>query len=397
MDVYQGAARFVGPNQVEVDGTQLEFDRAIIATGSRPAKSDSPGLDEVGYQTSDSIFSLPNLPRSLVVIGGGSVACELAQAFRRFGSEVHLLTDNDGILPVEDRQATAIVEAQFKREGIRIHTGAVVVAARKTGRSKSVVVEQQGRKLELIADEILVALGREPNVNELGLEAAGVRFSAAGIEVDDRLQTSNRAIFAAADVCASFPITNDSQAMARVCVHNALFFGRKRLTQLHNPRCTYTDPELAHVGLTRAKPTARASNWTATVSSWVTASAADGDGNSQGFVVLHTRRGRSRVVGATIVACAGRRDDRPDQPADVATLADFGAERHDSLPPDGERSLRACRRSIPAPPTHAAGQACARPVVYLASPTAARSGSAAGHGRQVLRSDAWALCITSCC
>jgi pyruvate/2-oxoglutarate dehydrogenase complex dihydrolipoamide dehydrogenase (E3) component len=302
VDVYLGAPRFVGPNQLDVDGTALEFDRAIIATGSRPATSNSPGLEEVGYHTSNSIFSLATLPRSLVVIGGGPVACELGQAFRRFGSEVHLITDEDGILPAEDRQAAAIVLAQFEREGIRIHTGAVVVAARKTGRSKSVVVEQQGRKLELIADEILVALGREPNVGELGIEAAGVRFSATGIEVDDRLQTSNRSIFAAGDVCAAYPLIHDSEAMARVSVHNALFFGRRRLSRLAIPRCTYTDPELAHVGLTPREADSQGLELDSFRVDLRGGDRLNIDGDPPGFVVLHTRRGRSRVVGATIVA-----------------------------------------------------------------------------------------------
>jgi pyruvate/2-oxoglutarate dehydrogenase complex dihydrolipoamide dehydrogenase (E3) component len=152
-----------------------------------------------------------------------------------------------------------------------------------------------------------VALGREPNVDELGLEAAGVRFSAAGIEIDDRLQTSNRAIFAAGDVCASFPLTHDFEIMARVCVHNALFYGRKGLSQLSIPRCTYTDPELAHVGLTPREADRQGldlDSYRVELGDGVPSSVdrAIMDGDQRGFVVLHTRRGRSRVVGATIVA-----------------------------------------------------------------------------------------------
>ena len=302
VDVYRGEPHFTGPNQLEVSGTPLEFDRAIVATGSRPATSNYPGLGEVGFQTSDSIFSLENLPRTLVVIGGGSSACELAQTFRRFGSEVHLLADADGILPNEERRAAAIVQAQFQREGIRIHLGATVVAAGKTGRSKSIVVEQQGRKLELIADEILVAIGREPNTDDLGLDVAGVRFSPAGIEVNERLQTSNPSIFAAGDVCASFPRTGDVDAIARVCVQNAMFFSRQRISQLAIPHCTYTDPQLAQVGLTLAEADRRDIEVDTYRVELSDVDRAIVDGDQRGFVALYTRRGGSRVVGATIVA-----------------------------------------------------------------------------------------------
>jgi pyruvate/2-oxoglutarate dehydrogenase complex dihydrolipoamide dehydrogenase (E3) component len=302
VDVFLGEAAFTGPRTVVVDGQTLEFQRAVIATGARAALPAIEGLADVGFRTNETIFSLAQLPARLIVIGGGPVGCELAQAFRRLGSEVHLLTRNQQLLPKEDPAAAHVVRGQFEREGIRIYCGATVARAERVGHGKSLVVETPSGQEKLFADEILVAVGRQPNVEGLGLEAAGVKFGPRGIEVNDRLQTANKAIFAAGDVCSDYKFTHAADAMARLCIQNALFLGRRKVSSLVIPRCTYTDPEVAHIGLTPAEAAAHGIELESYREDFADVDRAVLDGEEQGFAVLHVKRGSSRVVGATVVA-----------------------------------------------------------------------------------------------
>ena len=300
VDVYFGQAAFTGRDAIEVEGQTLRFRRAVIATGSEPAVPAIEGLAEVGFFTNQTIFSLVELPRRLIVLGGGPVGCELAQAFRRFGSEVHLIDHGRSLLNKESPEAARIVQAQFEREGIVLHLGWQTSAAEKMGDSKSLILERSGEKKKLIGDAILVAVGRRPQVDGLALEAAGVNYSERGVEVDDRMRTSNRAIYAAGDVCSTYRFTHAADAMARLCLQNALFFGRKRLSSLVIPRSTYTDPEVAHVGLTEAEAERRGIAIDTYRVDFSEVDRAVLDGEEQGFALVHARRGR--MVGATIVA-----------------------------------------------------------------------------------------------
>lgn len=302
VDVFLGSAVFTGPDTLEVDGQSLRFARAVIATGGRAAAPELDGLADVGYLTNETVFSLTTLPRRLVVIGAGPVGCELAQAFRRFGSEVQLIGRGDTILPKEDPAAARIVQAQLEREGVHLHLGWKTLRAERTGDSKSLLIERAGQKQKLIADEFLVAVGRRPNCEALGLEAAGVAYTDRGVTVDDHLRTSNRAIFAAGDVCSKQQFTHAADAMARLCIQNALFLGRKRLSSLVIPRCTYTDPELAQVGLTPAEAAAQGIAIDSYRAELKDVDRAIVDGEDQGFALVHTRKGTGRVIGATIVA-----------------------------------------------------------------------------------------------
>ncbi|HEV7224923.1 MAG TPA: mercuric reductase [Pirellulales bacterium] len=302
VDVFFGQAAFAGPDAIAVDGQTLRFRRAVIATGSQAAAPAVEGLAEVGYLTNQTIFSLAELPRRLIVLGGGPIGCELSQAFRRFGSEVHLVDHGDALLKKESPEAASVVRSQFEREGVCLHLGWEAKIAEKMGGSTSLLIERGGEKKKLIGDAILVAVGRKPQLDGLGLEAAGVRYSQRGVEVDDRLRTSNRAIFAAGDVCSRYQFTHAADAMARLCIQNALFLGRKKASALLIPRCTYTDPEVAHVGLTERE----AGEQGIAIDSYrVDLEEVDRailDSEEAGFAVVHTRRGGGRVVGATIVA-----------------------------------------------------------------------------------------------
>lgn len=302
VDVYFGHARFTGRDRLEVAGRELTFRRAVIATGSKPALPQMPGIEAIGCLTNETIFSLTDLPRRLIVIGGGPVGCELAQAFGRFGSEVHLVQRSDSLLPKEEPAASRLVQTQFEREGIHLHLGWTTQAAETMGDAKSIVIERGGERRKLIADAVLAATGRVPHVDDLGLEAAGVRHTNKGVEVNDYLQTSNGAVYAAGDVCSPHKFTHAADALARLCIQNALFLGHRRASRLVIPRCTYTDPEVAQVGLTAREAAERGIAFDTYRVDLAEVDRAIVDGEDEGFALVHTRRGSGKNLGATIVA-----------------------------------------------------------------------------------------------
>ncbi|MEK7834432.1 MAG: FAD-dependent oxidoreductase, partial [Acidobacteriota bacterium] len=242
VDVFIGEARFISPTEIEVDGQRLKFDRAVIATGGRPAELPIRGLKEASYFTNENIFTITELPRRMVVIGGGPIGCELAQAFQRFGSAVTVLNDVEHILPREDRDAAELVHRQLVSEGVRIENQVKIIRVELRGKEKVVVYEQGGQQAEkphdAVCDLILSAAGRVPNVEELNLEVAGVEYSREGVKVDDFLRTSNPKIYAAGDVCSRFKFTHAADATARAMLRNAFFFGRARVSQLVMPWVT---------------------------------------------------------------------------------------------------------------------------------------------------------------
>jgi pyruvate/2-oxoglutarate dehydrogenase complex dihydrolipoamide dehydrogenase (E3) component len=302
VDVCFGDARFVSPSSVQVDGQRLEFARAVIATGARAADPGIPGLTDVGYLTNETVFSLTELPARLLVLGAGPIGCELAQTFRRFGSEVHLIQRGSKILPREDADAAAIIQRRFEQEDIRLHLGVKVVRAERSNGGNRLVGERDGRPWSLEGDTILVGVGRKANVEGLNLEAAGVAYDANGIHVDDHLRTFNSRIFAAGDICSTFKFTHAADAMARIVLQNALFFGRKRMSSLVIPWCTYTDPEVAHVGPTEAEAAKRGIPVDTFTVPLNENDRAVLDGETEGFVRIQVHQGTDRIAGATIVA-----------------------------------------------------------------------------------------------
>ena len=253
VDVFFGAGRFVAADTAEVGGARLRFRRALIATGARPLVPDFPGLAAAGYRTNETIFNLTALPPRLGVIGGGPIGCELAQAFARFGSEVVLVHCGAQLLGREDADAARLVEQALNSDGVATLLSSTVQAASVAGKSKRLTVATPSGQRSLDVDEILVATGRLPTVENLGLETAGVRSGPQGVAVDDRLRTSNPRIYAAGDVASPHRFTHLADAQARLVIENALFFLRRKASALTVPWCTYTDPEVAHVGLTAAQ------------------------------------------------------------------------------------------------------------------------------------------------
>jgi pyruvate/2-oxoglutarate dehydrogenase complex dihydrolipoamide dehydrogenase (E3) component len=326
VDVFLGDAAFTGPDTLVVDGLTIRFGKAVIATGARPGHPPIAGLVEAGFLTSETVFELTERPGHLAVVGGGLIGCELAQAFRRLGSDVTLLSDVAQLLPREDPDAAEIIRQALLRDGVRLALGAVIAGVTREGGRKVLRYEADGREDRVAADEILVATGRVPNVEGLGLEAAGVRHTREGVVVDDHLRTTSRRIYAAGDVCLGWKFTHAAGAAARIVVQNALFgvAGRRRVSGLVMPWCTFTDPEVAHVGWNEREAHERGVAVDTLVCSLAHVDRAITDGETEGFAKVHVRRGTDRIVGATIVA---RHAGEMIGEATLAMVAGVGLER----------------------------------------------------------------------
>jgi pyruvate/2-oxoglutarate dehydrogenase complex dihydrolipoamide dehydrogenase (E3) component len=302
VDVFLGHGRFIGPDAVKVAGQTLRFRKAVIATGARASAPPIPGLAGAGYLTNETVFSLTELPRRLAVIGAGPLGCELGQAFARLGARVTLLEVLHQILANEDRDAAALVEGSLRRDGIEINCCCNITRVQRDGREKVLSMECAGENRQLRVDEILVGVGRSANIEGLGIEAAGAAYDKAGVTVDDRLRTTNPRIFAAGDICSRFKFTHAADAMARIAIQNALFLGRAKASALTIPWCTYTDPEIAHVGLYEAEAQKQGIPARTFVQELWDVDRAVLDGETAGFVKVHVRAGTDRILGATIVA-----------------------------------------------------------------------------------------------
>ena len=248
VDVFLGHGRFTGPDTLDVDGKVLRFKKAVIATGARAAHPPIPGLVEAGFLTNETVFNLTERPRRLAVIGAGPIGSELAQAFCRLGSEVTLLEKADHILVREDPDAAAVVQASMIRDGVHLVLRCSVQRVERTDGGKVIHFTCDGQQ-SVVVDDILLGAGRAPNVGGLNLEAAGVNYDGRGVQVNDNLQTSNPRIYGAGDICMAWKFTHAAEDAARIAVQNALFPGRRKLSALTMPWCTYTDPEIAHVGM----------------------------------------------------------------------------------------------------------------------------------------------------
>lgn len=300
VDVFLGNACFTGPDTLAVDGQPLRFAKAVIATGSRASEPPIPGLTDAGYLTNETVFSLTELPQRLAVIGAGPIGCELAQAFARFGSEVFLIEALHGILPNDDSDAAEIVQRAMGRDGVQVLCCGKDLQISRTDGGKRLRVDSHGGHYDIVVDEILVGVGRVPNLEGLGLEAASVTYEKTGVTVNERLQTTNPHIYAAGDICSPYKFTHVADAMARLVIQNALFFGRAKASALTIPWCTYTDPEVAHVGLSAPQEQGMAMQTFVQPLAEVDRAVLDGD--LDGFVKIYVRQGTDRILGATIVA-----------------------------------------------------------------------------------------------
>ncbi len=293
--VIEAEAKFISPDRIEAGGEVITARRFAIATGSAPAIPPVPGLDKIPYLTNETLFDLTELPEHLIILGGGPIGCEMAQAFRRLGANVTLV-ERARLLPREDIEMARLIEARLVAEGVNIFTGAEVTSV--SSNPLGLVINLPGQEIQ--ASHLLVASGRRPVVESLGLEQAGIKYASSGITVDHRLRTSNRRVYALGDVLGGLAFTHVAGYQAGLILRHALF----RLPINYNasiiPRATYVDPELASVGLdevaARARGAIRVLRWPLAENDRAIAMR-----KSDGLVKVITDA-RGRILGASILA-----------------------------------------------------------------------------------------------
>lgn len=323
VEVFESEGRFADSRTLEIDGGRLRFRSAIVATGSEPAAPPIDGLEGDDISTTDSIWAVRELPRRLVVLGGGPIGCELGQAFRRLGSEVVVVETDERLLGKEEPDASELVAASLRADGIDVRLGTRATAVRRggfgslseanpprgeeraAGAEAELVLEGPDGTGSVPFDRILVATGRRPRTEGFGLASAGVRVDGKGaVVVDERLRTSATRIFAAGDVTARLPFTHVASHHARVAAANALL-GTRRTVDETIPWATFTDPEVGRVGLTQAQARERwGSKAVVARSDYAQLDRAITEGEARGFALL-VGDPRRRLVGATVAAPGG--------------------------------------------------------------------------------------------
>jgi pyruvate/2-oxoglutarate dehydrogenase complex dihydrolipoamide dehydrogenase (E3) component len=295
--VIQAAARFTGPREVEAGGHRIRARRFVVATGSSAALPPVPGLAETPHLTNETVFGLTERPGHLVVLGGGPIGVEMAQAFRRLGAGVTLL-ERGAILPKDEPEAVAVVRAALRRDGVLIHEGVTVAGARRT--EAGIAIDIEGAA-PVEGTHLLVAAGRRPNTAGLGLEAAGIEATPRGITVDARLRTTNAHVFAIGDVAGGPQFTHIAGYHAGIVIRNALFGLPAKVDYAALPWVTYADPELAHVGLTEAEARQAGHAVSLLMQDLAGNDRAQAEGTTAGLIKVVLGRG-GRILGATIVA-----------------------------------------------------------------------------------------------
>lgn len=307
VDVFLGNGRFATHNTVEVGDKTLKFKKAVIATGARAVQPGIAGLEKAGYLTNETVFSLIQKPERLAVIGGGPIGCELAQAFRRLGCEVVLFHSGSHILNKEDADAAEILQKALVDEGIRLVLNCKLEEVVTVTEGKRLYFSVNGHRDSVSVDEILVGAGRAPNVENLNLEAVGVEYDQhLGVKINDYLQTTNPKIYAAGDICMNWKFTHAADAAARIVIKNTLFspfgIGRDQLSKLVMPWVTYTDPEIAHVGMYEHEAQELGIDVETIKIPFSSVDRAIADSEESGFVKIHYKKGSDAIIGATIVA-----------------------------------------------------------------------------------------------
>ncbi len=311
VDVFRGEARFISPDEIEVDGRKLRARNFVIATGSRAVVPKIEGIDQVRYFTNETIFDgLKEKPESMIVLGGGPIGCELTQTFCRLGTQVTMIQRGDQLLAREDRDVAEFLERRLINEGVRIikNVDARSVATTDAGKIAVEFLDRQSGRLAertFFADALLVAIGRSPNLESLDLKSAGVNVHETGVRVTDYLQTSQRHIYAVGDVIGPFLFTHMADAQARVVVQNILApfqFLRKKMDYSVVPWCTYVDPEIAHIGLGEKEAQQRNIDCDLFLVPLEDVDRAVVESEETGFAKVLTVKGCDKILGATIVA-----------------------------------------------------------------------------------------------
>ncbi len=301
--VVEAAARFLSPTEIEANGQRYTARRFVVATGSKAFVPPIAGIKDVKAYTNETIFELTEAPAHLIVIGGGPIGIEMAQAHRRLGCKVTVI-EAFSIMPKDDPEAVAVVRERLISEGLTLIEGVKVEGVAQAGNGVAVGINRAGKSETISGTHLLVAAGRRPNVSDLGLDAAGITFSPKGIEVDARLRTANKRVFAIGDVAGGFQFTHVAGYHAGIVVRNALFNVPAKVDYSAVPWVTYTDPELAHVGKTLAEAQKTGAATTATTWHLRENDRAQAERATEGFVKVVTTKG-GRIIGATIVGRHG--------------------------------------------------------------------------------------------
>ena len=297
-----GKVSFNSATELTLNGEKFTSRSSLIATGSRPLVPQIESLEDTGYLTNEHVFNLKQLPASLIVIGGGPIGVELGQSYRRLGTNVTIVEGLDRILPKEDPEVSATLAEVLRSEGINIATNALFVNAKRDGNKKVVTVKRGEQLLNFYADEILLTLGRRPNVEGLHLEAAGITYDSKGIKVNEHLQTSAPNIFAIGDVIGGYLFTHVAAYQAGVAVRNALVpLGKKKVDYRVVPWCTFTDPEAARVGLTPDEARKQHKLVRIVKFPWADIDRAQAESETVGFIKLVVAGKKEEIVGAHMV------------------------------------------------------------------------------------------------
>lgn len=309
VETMTGTASFLSPTKLKVtmeEGSvhEVEGKKIIIATGSHPFVPPIQGLEGTPYLTNETIFDLKEVPKSLGVLGAGPIGCELAQAFNRLGSKVTLIESERGIMPVEDEEVNPVIRKQFEEEGIEIfvHCDANLIS-HQNGKFQA-CIDYDGEHKDVEFEEFLISTGRRPNVAELQLEKAGVHYSEKGIPIDQYGRTNQKHIFALGDVLGGLQFTHVAESQGRAVLTSLLLPFKKKFTTQDVPRCTYTDPEVASIGLTEAQAIKKygASKLAIYKVPFSDVDRALTAGRTEGFVKVVTKKWSSKILGAVIVA-----------------------------------------------------------------------------------------------
>ncbi len=304
VDCLQGEAVIQSPWEVVVNGKTISTRNIVIASGARPFVPPIPGISDIDYLTSDNLWELEALPRRLLVMGGGPIGCELAQAFNRLGAQVILVDMMPRILPREDEDVSAFIRQCFVTEGIEVLTEHQSIGFERRGDETVALLETNGEKKVVAFDKVLVAVGRKANTAGMGLESIGIELNPNGtVTVDDYLRTRYPNIYACGDVAGPYQFTHTAAHQAWYAVVNALFGGLKKFKVDYSvvPWVTFTDPEVAHVGLSEGDAVAQGIPFEVTKYDLEDLDRAIADDVAAGFVKVLTPPGKDRILGATIV------------------------------------------------------------------------------------------------
>jgi len=301
VDVIFGEPRFISSREVEVNGKKIKSNKFVISTGSKSLIPPLEGLKETGFITHVDVFHLKELPKSLVIIGAGPIGMEMSQAFARFGCDVSVLEMSERILPIEDEDISEALEQRLSQEGITFFTGTKAKQIHTQNGKKLVLAEKNGNDVLITADEILIAVGRSPNVEELNLEAAAIEYNSQGIVVDDGLRTTAKNIWACGDVAGPYLFTHMAEYQAGIVIRNALLKLKAKVDYSIVPWTTFTDPEVAHVGITETQARESRINYSVYKHEYADVDRALTEVEGVGFIKIITTGWREKIIGSHLI------------------------------------------------------------------------------------------------